>query len=187
MTFPEPILHFDFAILDWIAAHLQNPVFDAISVVLSVLGDYAAPWLLLAAVLLWMPKYRKWAVVMLIALALEVVCTDVLLKAIVARPRPFLLNPDVTLIVSPPGSFSFPSGHSGSCFACAVTLCFSKKKRLWIPALSLALLTALSRIYLYVHYPSDVIAGVILGTLCALVTVLVASPYIRRPAQGTSR
>ncbi len=180
MSFPQPILNLDFAILDWVAAHLQNPVFDALSVALSFLGDYAVPWLVLAAVLLFMPKYRKWAVVMLIALALEVICTDVLIKTLVARPRPFLLNPNARLIVSPPDSFSFPSGHSGSSFACAVTLCFSKKKRFWIPALSLALLTALSRIYLYVHYPSDVVAGMILGTLCALVTVLVASPYIRR-------
>ena len=90
---------------------------------------------------------------------------QLLLKPIIARPRPFTFRPELTLLVKAPRDFSFPSGHTAASFAAASALLFSKAKG-WIPAMVLAALIALSRLYLYVHYPTDVLAGVVVGVLC---------------------
>lgn len=174
------ITNMDFRILDWIQLHLVNPIFTAILTPITLLGDWAIPWFVLGVVLLCMKKYRKWGILMLLSLALEYVCTDIVLKTIFSRARPFTVNQTVELLIQAPNSFSFPSGHTGSSFACATALCFSKKKRLCLPALAFAALTAFSRLYFYVHYPSDVLAGMLVGITCAAITFLIARPYLKR-------
>ena len=82
-------------------------------------------------------------------------------------------GPELTLLVKAPTDFSFPSGHTAASFAAAAALLFSKCRG-WIPALVLAILIALSRLYLYVHYPTDVLAGVAVGFLCGFLGAILA-------------
>lgn len=132
--------------------------------IISMLGNVGAIWIVCAVVLLVIPKTRKVGVILAVSLAIEALCCNVILKPLVARIRPFDVNTAVQLLISPPTDFSFPSGHTGAAFAAASALFFSKN-RLWIPSLVLAILIAFSRLYLYVHYPSDVLGGILLGIL----------------------
>ena len=132
--------------------------------IISMLGNVGAIWIVCAVVLLVIPKTRKVGVVLAVSLAIEALCCNVILKPLVARIRPFDVNTAVQLLISPPKDFSFPSGHTGAAFAAASALFFSKN-RLWIPSLVLAILIAFSRLYLYVHYPTDVLGGILLGIL----------------------
>jgi undecaprenyl-diphosphatase len=86
----------------------------------------------------------------------------VLAKPLIGRVRPCDVNTAVQLLIARPADFSFPSGHSASSFAAVFALYF-RGARLWKPALALAVLIAFSRLYLYVHYPSDVLAGILIG------------------------
>ena len=132
--------------------------------IISMLGNVGAIWIVCAVVLLVIPKTRKVGVILAVSLAIEALCCNVILKPLVARIRPFDVNTAVQLLISPPKDFSFPSGHTGAAFAAASALFFSKN-RLWIPSLVLAILIAFSRLYLYVHYPTDVLGGILLGIL----------------------
>ena len=129
-----------------------------------MLGNAGAIWIACAVVLILIPKTRKVGLVLAVSLALEALCCNLILKPLVARIRPFDMNTAAQLLISPPKDFSFPSGHTGAAFAAASALFFSKN-RLWIASLILAILIAFSRLYLYVHYPTDVLGGVLLGIL----------------------
>ena len=90
----------------------------------------------------------------------------------VGRVRPFVDDPAIKLLITPPHGFSFPSGHSGSSFAAAVTLFYFNKK-FGTGALVLAAMIAFSRVYLYVHYPSDVLIGSLLGVVVGLILIFI--------------
>lgn len=156
------MLQLDMAVLDWIQANLRAGFLDAATPLVTVLGDHGIFWIALAVVLLLLPKYRKAGATVAIALILEFLCCDILLKPLAARPRPCDVNTAVQLLIRHPGGFSFPSGHTGASFA-AVSALFFGKSSLWKPLLPLAVLIALSRLYLYVHYPTDVLTGLVLG------------------------
>lgn len=163
--------HFDLPILDWIAENLWCPVLDALMPWITLLGDAGIFWIAAAVVLLCIPKYRKAGLSMGAALLMGLVLCNLTLKPLVARIRPydFVLTHygrNITLLVSTPHDFSFPSGHTIASFEGAVALLLHNKK-LGIPALILACLIAFSRMYLYVHYPTDVIFSMILGTALA--------------------
>ena len=158
------MLSFEFSILDAIQ-HLRTGFGDVIMPFLSSLGNGGVIWLILAVLFLLIPKYRKAGMALLVALGIEVICCNLILKPLVARIRPCDVNNAVQLLVARPTDFSFPSGHAGASFAAASALFFSRIK-FWIPAAVLAALIAFSRLYLYVHYPSDVLAGIMIGIVC---------------------
>lgn len=158
------MLSFEFAILDWIQANLRNPIMDLLMPAITTLGNSGLIWIILAGILILMPKYRKVGVAVMAGLVLEVICCNLVLKPLVARVRPCDVNTAVQLLVVRPDDFSFPSGHTGASFAAASALPFSRS-RLWIPSLVLAVLIAFSRLYLYVHYPTDILAGALLGVM----------------------
>ena len=151
-------------ILDWLQK-LHTPVLDHIMCSITHLGDAGAFWILLAAVLLLVPKTRKSGLIVAGALLMDVLFCNVLLKPIVARTRPFDVNTAIQLLVNRPVDYSFPSGHTAASFASVAGLFMAGEKRLWKPALVLAVLIAFSRLYLYVHYPTDVLGGLLLGLL----------------------
>ena len=153
---------FEFALLDWIQGNLRNPVMDLLMPAVTTLGNGGLIWIALAGILLLIPRYRKAGAAVLAGLALEVICCNLVLKPLIARVRPCDVNTAVQLLVARPDDFSFPSGHTGASFA-AVTALYAGGNRLWIPALLLAALISFSRLYLYVHYPTDVLAGILLG------------------------
>jgi len=152
----------ELAILDWIQAHFRCAFLDWLMPFASGLSNHGEIWILLAALLLLFRRQRKYGVSAACALTLDLVACNMLLKPLIGRTRPFLLRPDLPLLVPPPGDASFPSGHTAAAFA-AVFALRTAGSPLWVPALALAALTAFSRLYLYVHWPSDVLGGILLG------------------------
>lgn len=157
----------EFAILDFIQENMKSPLGDRLMVFVSGLGDAGIIWIALAAVLLCFKKTRHLGAAAAAGLIIDVVCCNMILKPLVARVRPFDVNTAVQLIIDAPHDFSFPSGHTAASFTAASALFFSRS-RLWIPSAVLAVLIGFSRMYLYVHYPSDVLAGAVLGVLFGL-------------------
>lgn len=148
-------------ILDFIQT-LHMPILDKIMVGITRLGDAGIIWIILTAVFLVIPKTRRTGGVMLAALLVQTVLCNVILKNLFARTRPYDVNTTVQLLVAKLHDFSFPSGHTSASFTIVSALYFSKDK-LWKPALVLACLIAVSRLYLYVHYPTDVLGGMLTG------------------------
>lgn len=172
-------MYFELSILDFIQTHLRNTVLDTVMPAITVLGNGGILWIGSTALLLLLPKTKKIGAAMAAGLLLEALCCNLILKPLVERIRPCDVNSAVQLLITRPTDFSFPSGHTGASFAATAALYF-KKSRLWIPASALSVLIAFSRLYLYVHYPSDVLAGAMLGILagwagCVLLH-LIASP-----------
>ena len=162
---------FDLPILDWIAANLWNPALDWLMPKITVLGDAGIFWIACAVILMLIPKTRKAGFSMGLALLMGVILCNMTLKPLVGRIRPYdyqleHFGKTIELLVGAQHDFSFPSGHTIASFEAAFALLLHNKK-LGIPAMILAVLIAFSRMYLYVHYPTDVIFSIILGTAFA--------------------
>lgn len=159
--------NFDLPILDWIAANLWCPFLDAVMPVITLLGDAGIFWIAIAVVLLFFPKTRRVGLGMGAALILGLLVCNVTLKPLTARIRPYdyqlqHFNVTIKLLIDAQHDFSFPSGHTIASFEAATVLMLHSKKA-GIGALVLACLIAFSRLYLYVHYPTDVLVSVVLG------------------------
>lgn len=183
---------FDLPVLDWIAANLRCSFLDAVMPVITRLGDAGIFWILLSAVLLFFPKYRRTGLGMVFALLLGLVVCNITMKPLLARIRPYdyqqaHFGNTVTLLIPALHDYSFPSGHTLASFE-AATVLMRGSKRLGIPALCLACLIAFSRLYLYVHYPTDVLfslgLGVCFGVLGSRLAQKAGAWYQRkRPAK----
>ena len=178
---------FDLPILEWIQANIANPFLDFIMPWITLLGDAGIFWILCAIMLLFIPKYRKVGLGMGIAMAMGLLICNVIMKPIIQRPRPYDYQfehfaKEIILLIDAQHDFSFPSGHTIASFEACTVLMLGDKK-LGIPATVLAILIAFSRMYLYVHYPTDVIASVILGTIFGLIGYFL-SQKIRLPKKG---
>lgn len=152
----------EFTLLEWIQARLRCGLLDTVMPAVSRLCDHGEIWILLALVLLALRRTRRQGAAVACGLALDLIACNLLLKPLFARVRPFALQPAVTLLVKPPLDASFPSGHTAASFA-AVFALKTAGSPLWKPALALAAVIAFSRLYLYVHWPSDVLGGALLG------------------------
>lgn len=152
---------FDLDLLLSIHQRLQNSFFDTVMPVITYLGNVGAIWFIIALVLIGIKKYRPVGIMIFVAMGIGFIIGDIGIKHLVARPRPFVTYP-VDLLITAPASFSFPSGHSLSSFAAATVIARSIP-RLSLPIFILAALIAFSRVYLFVHYPLDVIVGLIIG------------------------
>lgn len=161
-------MNFDMAILDLIQSNIRTGFMDAIMPFITQLGDAGLIWIILSIGLIIPKKTRKIGFVMIIALILNGIICNIILKPMLARIRPFDVNTAVKLLINKPRDFSFPSGHTSASFTAASVL-FFRKSKLFVPSLVLAFLISFSRIYLYVHYPSDVLAGLVLGVLCGYI------------------
>lgn len=151
--------------LDWLQT-LHTPALDAVMVFITRLGNGGVIWIVLAAVLLLIPKTRWNGMLLAAAMLANVVLCNLILKNLVRRPRPYADNPAVQLLVAELRDYSFPSGHTAIAFAVVTALFLAGRKKMWIPSLVLALLIAFSRMYLYVHFPTDILGGMVTG-ICA--------------------
>lgn len=182
--FFDLLLDFDLGVFQWIQS-IQNGFLDALMVGVTTLGNAGAIFIILGLTLLFTKKYRKAGLAVLVALIVMLLCNDLFLKEFFARVRPFNLfesNPEKYAVwgteyvfpelVHKPSSFSFPSGHTASAFAAATALLWHSRK--WgIPTMIFAAFMGFSRIYVQVHYCTDVIGGIISGAICGLIAVLI--------------
>lgn len=165
---------------------IHAPVLDDFMLCVSALGDGWHIWLILMVALLLRSKTRRCGIIMAVSLLICFVLGNLILKELVARTRPFDVNTAVELLLPGPGDYSFPSGHTSGSFAAVMVLYLTsagreawqrllpllpqvnRTGRLWLPALVVAVLIAFSRMYLYMHYPTDILGGILVGVFSGL-------------------
>lgn len=149
---------------------LHTPWLNQVMIFLSAIGEAGLVWVAVSVALAVIPRTRRCGITMMAAMAVSFLLGNVLLKNIIARPRPCVVDTSVAMLVPVPDEYSFPSGHSLNGFTAAVTLfCYYRKPG--IAALLLAGAIAFSRLYLFVHYPTDILGGILLGVLDACLMV----------------
>jgi len=175
---------FDLPILDWIAANLRCPFLDVFMPLITKLGDGGVFWILLSLLFILIPNYRKAGFSAGTALLIGLVVCNLIMKPLFARIRPYdfqlmYLGKTIDLLVPAMHDFSFPSGHTIASVEAATAFALRHKK-LGIPACILAALIAFSRLYLYVHYPTDVIASIIFGVLIGFLSTRIVDHCYQR-------
>lgn len=170
-------LDLEFQIL-YFLQELHNPWMDQLMVIITRLGDSGFIWVLAGILLFCFRKTRKLGTAVLLSVAAGYLVGNLLLKNIFVRPRPCWIDESVILLVENPNDYSFPSGHSLASFTAAVSICWFHRK--WgYAAVTLASLIAFSRLYLFLHFPTDVIAGIMIGTAVAVLVCRVLQRYFK--------
>lgn len=150
----------------------HQPWLDTVMIFLSTLGNEGFIWIAMGVVMLIIPRTRKCGVSVLLAMAVTYVLGNLFLKNLIARPRPCAVDTSVSLLIPYPSEYSFPSGHTSNGFAAAVSVFLCHRKP-GVAALLLAGLIAFSRMYLFVHYPTDILGGILLGIFDAWMVQMV--------------
>ena len=169
-----PILH---ALNDF----LQCDVLDFFFSKITLLGNGGVFWIILSIALMFFKKTRAIGISMAVSLIIGLLLCNLSLKPWIGRARPFAADPSILdkLIVSKPSEFSFPSGHTVCSFECAIAVLLRNKK--WgIATLVLAIIIGFSRLYLMVHYPTDVLAGAIIGSAIGFTGHALSSLLIKK-------
>ena len=158
-------------ILDKIEDIFEHDVMDTVMKGITHLGDAGIIWIIITLCLLISKQYRKLGILMAIGLILGLIIGNGIVKNVVSRERPFELadriNRAFPIKIPKPTDRSFPSGHTQASFISATILMMAKRK-FGIPALILAILIAFSRLYLKVHFPTDVLGGMLMGIAIGL-------------------
>lgn len=165
----------DINIMECIRQNMTSPLTDKVMTAVTHMGDHGILWIGICIILMAVPKTRKSGFALAIAMIAGLVICNLLMKNIIARPRPFVAY-DFPIIINPPMGYSFPSGHSSNSFIAATVIALRHRK-VAIPAYIIATLIAFSRVYLCVHYPSDVIVGAVIGMGIGFVTVRLFDKY----------
>ena len=152
----------DTSILFWIQDALRCDVLDFIIPIYTSLGEDGIIWIALGLVLLIPKKFRKTGIMVLAALLVMLVVNNIVLKNLIARARPCWVYPEMVQLVHNPSSFSFPSGHTTSAFAVAFTV-FSQHKKFGKVVIVMSAIMAFTRLYVFVHYPTDVYGGILVA------------------------
>lgn len=160
-------------ILDWMQ-NIRTPFGDIIVPLISGLGNAGIIWIALTLVLLIISKTRRSGLIMALALIADLILCNGILKNLVARTRPYDVNTVVNLLIEKPVDYSFPSGHTAASFAAVTALYLAGEKKLWKPALVLSILIAFTRMYLYVHYPTDILGGIAVGIISGYIGFFIA-------------
>lgn len=177
---------FEIKILDFIRERFACPFLDTVMPVITSLANGGIIWIIAAVLLLIFKKTRKTGVSVAFALITGLIIGNLLLKNLVGRIRPYDFNEGIEILVARLSDFSFPSGHTLASFE-AATVLLIRDKRLGVPALVLAVIIAFSRLYLYVHYPTDVLAGIILGVFIGIFACKAADKLERRLSARKNR
>ena len=162
------ITNIDLSILMFVQEHLRSAVGNAVMVFITHLGDGGWLWIAIGVLLLFFKKTRIAGFSVLISLAINAFFTNITLKDLIARPRPFHVSEAIVPLIAHPSSFSFPSGHTSGSLTAALALYKTTPKKYGIPAVILASLIGVSRIYIGVHYPTDVLGGVAVAIISSI-------------------
>ena len=165
----EIIQTFDSSVLLWIQENLHNFILDPLMVAYTSLGNYSIIWLLLAAVMIYFPKTRKAGVLVLLAIALGYLVNDLILKDLIERPRPWIDISGLEPLIYASNPNSFPSGHTCIAFAVVGIICRTQSQNWALASIAAAVLMGFSRMYVGVHYPTDIMAGAVVGIVCSQV------------------
>ena len=174
------LLEIESAILLWIQNSLRCGLLTPVMRVITTLGNGGAFWIALTLLLLIFRRTRRMGVYCAASMLLTLLVVNLCIKPLAARTRPYELIQGLEILVSRPHDFSFPSGHSANSLTCAWTIFRLAPKKYGVPALVLAVLIALSRLYVGVHFPTDVLAGAAIGVLLSEV----ALRALRRPLRA---
>lgn len=169
----DTIQNIDWNILHWIQNTLQCGFLDFLMPKVTLLGNAGIIWILTAIAFLISKKYRKYGLILLGGLLMSLLIGNLLLKPLVARPRPCWIESDFPLLIANPTDYSFPSGHTLSSVIGATIITYASKK-FGLIAIPLAVIIAFSRLYLFVHFPSDVFTSLILGIVIAIFVIAVS-------------
>lgn len=166
----------------------HTPVLDKIMVTLfhTIIDEKGIFAVVLGLLLFFIPKTRRCGGLMLLSVLFSFLLGGPLLKNLICRPRPFLKDTSVALITEPPHGYSFPSLHTANAFACAATV-FLRNKKAGIPCLLFAALIGFSRLYFFVHYPSDILCGAVLGTVTAVIVSKAVKAILSRRMNKSSQ
>ena len=156
---------FEANIILWIQENLRVEALNPVVTAITSLGNGGIFWIALTVLLLLFKKTRKIGICCALGLIFDLLAVNLCLKPLIARTRPYVTLESIIPLGHLPGDHSFPSGHSAGSFAAAWALYRSAKKKFGVPALILAGLIALSRLYVGVHYPTDVLGGVVIGII----------------------
>ncbi|MDD3115370.1 MAG: phosphatase PAP2 family protein [Anaerovibrio sp.] len=161
----DNIMTLDVVMIFGVQNHLVTEIISPFMIALSTVGNYGLIWILLGIALACKKDYRKTGIAILLGLTFSLIVGNGLLKHLVERTRPCIDYPLVPLLLHAPAAndFSFPSGHAFSSFVAATALFRGIEKKWGRTALGLAAAIAFSRVYLFMHYPSDVFTGALLG------------------------
>ena len=147
----------ELSILDWIQQNLRGEWLDTIMPVFTQFNDNGEIWIAMAVILFLLKKHRQAGLSVGAGLLVDLMVCNWTMKPLIGRVRPFMVNTAVELLVKAPSSASFPSGHTASSFALV------------------AALMAFSRLYLYVHWPTDILGGIVVGWLCGVLGAKIAA------------
>ena len=181
----EAVQNLDWSILEWIQEVFKSDFSDFFFKNITVLGNAGIFWILMSIAMLFSKKYRKHGIAALVALILQLIIINLIVKNAVARSRPFTLDPSITLLLKAPTDYSFPSGHT----FCSVIGAYMATRANWkfgLFAIPIAVMIAFSRLYLQVHFPSDVVSGAVMGLLLAVITLYVTNKvYLKRKTKDS--
>ncbi|WP_040196571.1 phosphatase PAP2 family protein [Candidatus Soleaferrea massiliensis] len=175
--------YFDLPILQFIRTHIVHPALDPVMSFLDFHGFGIPLCILIGAVLLCIRRTRKYGLICLAAVAVTGL-VNLGIKELVARPRPFISH-DLPPLILPPVGYSFPSGHTQQAFTVATVLLFANKK-LGVIAMAVASLVGFSRMYVGVHYPTDVLVGALLGIAIGFLVDRLIDSWLTRRKQSRS-
>ena len=174
------LMEIERAILLWIQNNLRCGFLTPLMRVITTLGNGGAFWIALTLLLLIFRRTRRVGVYCAASMLLTLLVVNLCIKPLAARTRPYELIQGLEILVSRPRDYSFPSGHSANSLTCAWTLFRLAPKKYGVLALALAVLIALSRLYVGVHYLTDVLAGAAIGVLLSEVALRI----LRGPMQA---
>lgn len=179
----DALLQLDGNVLLWIQENLRNPILDVIFIFITHLGDHGILWIALILLMLIMKKYRSSGVASALSLASTFLVTNLWLKPMIGRIRPYEVVEGLTRIIEKQSERSFPSGHSANGFAVATVMLLRLPKKIGVPIFILQCLIALSRMYVGVHYPTDVIVGSMIGICMGVLYSKIIDFYHKKKKQ----
>lgn len=175
---------FEASIILWIQENLRGPIGNVFWQFITHLGDEGILWIVMGIVLLCFKKTRPIGFTVLLSLLFDFLIINVALKGLVARPRPYVVNELIKPLVGGVSPYrSFPSGHSGGSFSAMLALYRWVPKKIGVPAIILASLVALSRLYVGVHYPTDIIGGFVIGLACSALAYFIVKKVMKKKGE----